>query len=483
MHECIKKLLGSYQDPDEEDIEALCKLMSTIGEMIDHPKAKEHMDAYFERMKLLSNNMNLSSRVRFMLRDAIDLRRNKWQQKRKVEGPKKIEEVHRDAAQERQAHTGRLGRGPGNASSRRMAMEFSPRGSSVLSPPNTPLGMRGHSAQGRSGGSQDVRHDDRPSYDARNLSVPLPQRPLGSDSITLGPQGGLARGMSFRGPAVIPSSGLNGYSNSSERVLYSSREDQMPRYATDRFAGPTAHEQSAVQHRNINFGNRELRNADRSLERPVATSPPGVQGSAVAENSPSDKVWPEERLQDMSMAAIKEYYSASDVKEVALCISDLKSPSYHPSMISLWVTDSFERKDMERNLLAKLLVSLTKSHDGTLSQAQLIQGFKSVLSGLQDAVNDAPRAPEFLGRIFARVVTENVVSLEEIGQLLHEGGEEPGQLLEVGLAADVLGSTLEAIKMENGDAILSEIRSNSNLRPETFRPPKPIISRKLENFI
>lgn len=66
--------------------------------------------------------------------------------------------------------------------------------------------------------------------------------------------------------------------------------------------------------------------------------------------------------------------SARDVKEVALCVSDLKSPSYHPSMISLWVTDSFERKDMERDLLAKLLVSLTKSYDGTLSLAQLIQG-------------------------------------------------------------------------------------------------------------
>ncbi|KAM1018905.1 hypothetical protein ACFX2C_040474 [Malus domestica] len=47
-----------------KDIEALCKLMSTIGEMIDHPKAKEYMDAYFERMKSLSNNMKLSSRVR-----------------------------------------------------------------------------------------------------------------------------------------------------------------------------------------------------------------------------------------------------------------------------------------------------------------------------------------------------------------------------------------------------------------------------------
>ncbi|CAD5197102.1 unnamed protein product [Musa acuminata subsp. malaccensis] len=82
MHECIKKLLGQHRDPDEEDAESLCVLMSTIGETIDHPKAKEHMDAYFDTMTALSTNQKLSSRVRFKLRDAIDLRKNKWQNTR-----------------------------------------------------------------------------------------------------------------------------------------------------------------------------------------------------------------------------------------------------------------------------------------------------------------------------------------------------------------------------------------------------------------
>lgn len=109
--------------------------------------------------------------------------------------------------------------------------------------------------------------------------------------------------------------------------------------------------------------------------------------------------------------------------------------------------------------------------------------FESVLSTLEDAVNDAPRAAEFLGRIFARVVTENVVPLKDIGQLIHSGGEEPGQLLNIGLAGDVLGSTLEVIKLEKGDAVLSETLTSSNLRLETFRPPDPIKSRKLESFL
>lgn len=98
-------------------------------------------------------------------------------------------------------------------------------------------------------------------------------------------------------------------------------------------------------------------------------------------------------------------------------------------------------------------------------------------------MNDAPRAAEFLGRIFAKVIIENVISLWEIGRLIYEGGEEPGRLLEIGLAGDVLGSTLGIIKTEKGETFLNEIRSSSNLRLEDFRPPDPNRSSILENFI
>ncbi|KAF5469930.1 hypothetical protein F2P56_010487 [Juglans regia] len=503
MHACIHKLLGQYQNPDEEDVEALCKLMSTIGEMIDHPKAKEHMDAYFDGMKLLSTNMNLSSRVRFMLKDALDLRKNKWQQRRKVEGPKKIEEVHRDAAQERQAQSNRLSRGLSmNQSVRRTPMDFVPRGSTMLSSPNTQMGgFRGVSTPVRGFGNQDIRLEERQPYEARMLSVSLPQRPtMGDDSITLGPQGGLGRGMSIRGSPSIPSAavadvspapadsrrmtaGLNGYSTASERTTYGTREDLNPRYNSDRIAAPAAYDHLSSQERNVNYGNRDLRNPDRSLDRSLATSPPARGQGTTSQNVPSEKEWPEDRLREMSMAAIKEFYSARDEKEVEFCIKDLNSPSFHPSMVSLWVTDSFERKHMERDLLAKLLVNLSKSRDGLLSQTQLIKGFESVLTTLEDAVNDAPRAPEFLGGIFAKVITENVIPFREIGRLIHKGGEEPGHLLEVGLAADVLGSILEIIKSEKGDSVLNEMQASSNLRFEDFRPPDPNRSRKLDKFL
>ncbi|KAH6767536.1 hypothetical protein C2S52_018519 [Perilla frutescens var. hirtella] len=497
MHECIKKLLGQYQNPDEENIEALCKLMSTIGVMIDHPKAKDHMDAYFDVMTQLSNNMKLSSRVRFMLRDAIDLRKNRWQQRRKVEGPKKIEEVHRDAAQERQAQTGRLGRvsSMGSSIRRGPSMDFAPRTPSMLSPPGSQISsFRPGGLQLRGHGSQDARADERHSSENRMMSIPLPQRPLGDDSITLGPQGGLVRGMAFGGQPSAASSrlaeisspgdarrvgpGLNGFNSIPERATYgqSQREDPMPRYVPDRFAAPSSHDQE----RNATYGNRNTDRFDKSLP----TSPPARGGPPTCtDNVSSENVWPEEHLRDKSLLTIKEFYSARDENEVALCIKDLNAPSFYPSMISIWLTDSFERKDMERELLTKLLISLTKSRDGLISEDQLIKGFESVLAVLEDAVNDAPRAAEFLGRFFARVVSENVVPLSEIGRLVYEGGEEQGSLVETGIAAEVVGTILDTIKSEKGDSVLNEIRSSSNLQLQNFRPPGSNRSCRIDKFM
>jgi len=67
MHECIKKLLGNVENPEEEEIESLCKLLSTVGRQLDTDKARSHMDVYFQRMKELSKSLNITSRMQYML--------------------------------------------------------------------------------------------------------------------------------------------------------------------------------------------------------------------------------------------------------------------------------------------------------------------------------------------------------------------------------------------------------------------------------
>jgi translation initiation factor 4G len=67
MHECIKKLLGNAHDPEEEEIKSLCVLMTTVGLLLDTQKGRAHMDVYFQRMKELTMNVNVSPLLQLML--------------------------------------------------------------------------------------------------------------------------------------------------------------------------------------------------------------------------------------------------------------------------------------------------------------------------------------------------------------------------------------------------------------------------------
>ncbi|KAI0250915.1 armadillo-type protein [Lactifluus subvellereus] len=78
MHECIKKLLVNVENPEEGEIESLCELLTTVGSLLDTPKARAHLDVYFSRMRGLTKNKNVSARMIFMLQDVIELRERNW---------------------------------------------------------------------------------------------------------------------------------------------------------------------------------------------------------------------------------------------------------------------------------------------------------------------------------------------------------------------------------------------------------------------
>lgn len=103
LHKCIKQLLEKKKNAQlrdmSEDLECLCQIMRTIGPRIDTPKARAWMDQYFERIKQFASNSELSSRIRFMLQDVIELRENEWKPRKIAteNGPKTITQIHQDA--------------------------------------------------------------------------------------------------------------------------------------------------------------------------------------------------------------------------------------------------------------------------------------------------------------------------------------------------------------------------------------------------
>lgn len=87
---------------EEEKLECLCKLLTTIGEQVES-EVKEQLDNVFKKMQdIVERKSNkISSRVRFMIQDVIELRRRKWVVKSVVDSqPKMMDQIQKEAEQQ-----------------------------------------------------------------------------------------------------------------------------------------------------------------------------------------------------------------------------------------------------------------------------------------------------------------------------------------------------------------------------------------------
>lgn len=105
--ECVddKGKLPVYKDSgdtdiDEEDHEAICNMFSTIGSTIDRQHAADFIKVCFGKIVKITDDKKLPSRSRFMYKDLIDLRANRWVPRRKEEKAKTLEEIRRDVERE-----------------------------------------------------------------------------------------------------------------------------------------------------------------------------------------------------------------------------------------------------------------------------------------------------------------------------------------------------------------------------------------------
>lgn len=67
MHKCIKNQLGNVEYLREEKIESVCKLLTTVGQILDTNRARAYMDVYFSRLKEMTKCREIRPRLRFNL--------------------------------------------------------------------------------------------------------------------------------------------------------------------------------------------------------------------------------------------------------------------------------------------------------------------------------------------------------------------------------------------------------------------------------
>lgn len=92
MKSCVVKLL---KVGTEEKLEYLCELLTTVGERME--KKTNVLPSHFQTMQQIALDENqsnkISSRVRSMLLDVIELRKNKWVLRRTEMNPMRMGQI------------------------------------------------------------------------------------------------------------------------------------------------------------------------------------------------------------------------------------------------------------------------------------------------------------------------------------------------------------------------------------------------------
>ncbi|CAH2307772.1 eukaryotic translation initiation factor 4 gamma 1 isoform X3 [Pelobates cultripes] len=92
MKDILSKLLNRNS---EESMECICLLLTSIGKYLEN--GESYMDDYFNKVGICIKNKTISSRIRFMVQDVLDLRKNHWIPRHKPQGPKTIDQIHKEA--------------------------------------------------------------------------------------------------------------------------------------------------------------------------------------------------------------------------------------------------------------------------------------------------------------------------------------------------------------------------------------------------
>ncbi|KTG41323.1 hypothetical protein cypCar_00021154 [Cyprinus carpio] len=495
MHDCIVKLLKNH---DEESLECLCRLLSTIGKDLDFEKAKPRMDQYFHQMEKITKEKKTSSRIRFMLQDVLDLRKSNWVPRRGDQGPKTIDQIHKEAEMEehreqvkvqqqllskKDSSQGRGGRGGPHSSGGRgsqtqdegwnivpITTKSRPIDTSRLSKITKPgdfsnqllapggKGSWGSWGKGSSGGtgakSTGDQDQGRPATSTLNRFSALQQS----------------------GP---PSSSSSSHDSDRNRVPQrnSSSRDRSDRDRGDRDRGDRDRDRfdrfdsrredrdrgldrprQAITKRSFSRENEERRRGDSrgppdSVRRVSSMTDNRDRGSRERDRSketvkpmsapappPPVQAKPalsEDELDKKSKSIIEEYLHINDMKEALQCVQELNSASLLFVFVRNGVESTLERSTIAREHVGLLFQKLVSAR--ILPPEQYYKGLQEILEIADDMAIDIPHIWLYLAEIITPMLQEGGIPM---GQLFREVSKP---LLPMGKAAVLLVEILNLL--------------------------------------
>ncbi|KAM8788672.1 eukaryotic translation initiation factor 4 gamma 3 isoform 30-T30 [Rhynchonycteris naso] len=410
MHDCVVKLLKNH---DEESLECLCRLLTTIGKDLDFEKAKPRMDQYFNQMEKIVKERKTSSRIRFMLQDVIDLRLSNWVSRRADQGPKTIEQIHKEAKIEEQEEQRKVQQLMTKEKRRPGVQRVDEGGwntvqgaknSRVLDPSKflkitkptidekiqlVPKAQLGSWGKGSSGGA-------KASETAASGSTS--STPLEFDSRrTLTSRGSTGREKNDKplpSAAARPNTFMRG--SSSKDLLDNQSQEEQRREMLETVKQLTG---------GVDV-DRGITEADRGKTRD-SVKPEIPTTSATDKPSLS-----EEEMERKSRSIIDEFLHINDFKEAVQCVEELTAQGPPHVFVRVGVESTLERSQITREHVGQLLYQLV--HSEKLSKQDFFKGFSETLELADDMAIDIPHIWLYLAELVTPMLKEGGISMREL---------------------------------------------------------------------
>uniref|UniRef100_UPI00358E0A70 uncharacterized protein isoform X4 n=1 Tax=Myxine glutinosa TaxID=7769 RepID=UPI00358E0A70 len=426
MHDCLIKLLKTHE---EESLECLCRLLTTIGKDLDFEKAKPRMDQYFQQMGKIVKERKTSSRIRFMVQDVVELRMTGWVPRRGDQGPKTIEQIHREAQiEEHQQHIrvqqqlsgvkdkdkrGRVPSGP--HSHMRPSQQADDgwnvvpisKGSRPIDPSKLPklkptvddsiqlgpggrIGNWGRGSSGGSGTKPESESTRNPALGVVNRYSALQNQtsPVSVETNERRPisRGSTGRDRTDRNVRQLPTTGKGSFGR--ELMEERSREVDIERESMPR--------------------RREERPKEREDERRVRESRAGKVEPPPA--APPIKLT-EEEMERKSRSIIEEFLHLNDLKEAMQCVRELEV-SQLSVFVRIGIESTLERSTISREHMGNLLCQLV--HNDMLPRQQYFHGLSEILEISEDMAIDIPHIWMYLAELMTPMLVDGGIPMAEL---------------------------------------------------------------------
>jgi translation initiation factor 4G len=431
MHNCITELMGDPKEPDVESVEALCKLLVSIGYTLDDranitqgtpkqlKKAKRNKDGmriYFETLQGFSVSPKLDKRTQFMCRDVLDMRKAGWKERRKTLKVKTLAEVHAEAAEEERQAERQARRGGGN---QRMGG-----------------GRHNHSHNNRNRGR------DSHAKGAAMAGVVTSQRDYGGKSKN---RSGDVRG----GPSKVQVQGNLRVNRGGGGSMRPGGNGMRPGGSSMRPGGGGGVRPGRGGPRSMRPGGSV---AAQSMPQEQQQQPSSGNVGSRAGGGGSKSSMSLDELKKKCSSIVKEYIGIRDASEAEACMKELPERVRDKSgeiLVGVALDTALNCKAAERPLVEDFVVAMVSRK--VISGADVSSGSVDMCEFLQDMKVDMPLCDVWLGRIFGKMLGAGIN--EDVFGSMFNLVKQGGGLRPEALLAGILLGAVQVVEEEHDDVI------------------------------